>query len=84
MSKQSTSCRGKKSSSFRVGRVHAYLRGRVWYLRYYENGRHHQPRVGPEHDVARQMAAEINAQLEVGAPSALWFQSISVPEARSA
>lgn len=82
MSKQSNSRRGKKSSSFRVGRVRAYLRGRVWYLRYYENGRRHQPRVGPERDVARQMAAEINAQLEVGVPSALWFQPISVPDLR--
>jgi integrase len=82
MSKQSNSRRNKKSTSFRIGRVRAYLRGRVWYLCYYEDRRRHQPRVGPDLDVVRQMAAEINAQLEVGAPSALWFQPVSVVELR--
>ena len=38
--------RGKKSTSFRIGRVRAYLRGRVWYLCYHEHGKRHQPRVG--------------------------------------
>jgi integrase len=82
MSKQSNVRRTKKSTSFRVGRVRANLRGRVWYLCYHEDGRRHQPRVGPDRDVARQMAAEINAQLEVGVPSALWFQPISLPDLR--
>jgi len=74
--------RGKKSTSFRVGRVRAYLRGRVWYLCYHENGQRRQPRVGPDKEAARQMAAEINAQLEVGIPSALGFEPISIPEVR--
>ena len=84
MSKQSnvTSERSRRSTSFRVGRVRAYLRGRVWYLCYYEDGRRHQPRVGPDRGVARQMAAEINAQLEVGVPSVLWFQPLSLAELR--
>lgn len=60
--------RSKKSTSFRVGRVRAYLRGRVWYLCYHEHGQRHQPRVGPDREAARQMAAEVNAQLEVGRP----------------
>ena len=72
----------KKSKSFRVGRVRANLRGRVWYLCYHQHGRRHQPRVGPDRDAARQLAAEINAQLEVGAPSALGFEPISVPDLR--
>ncbi len=72
----------KKSKSLRVGRVRAHLRGRVWYLCYHERGRRHQPRVGPDRDVVRQMAAEINAQLEVGAPSALGFEPISVLDLR--
>ena len=74
--------RGQKSSSFRVGRVQAYLRGRVWYLRYQEEGQRRQPRVGPDRQAARQLAAEINAQLEVGAPSALGFEPLSIPELR--
>ena len=60
----------KKSTSFRVGRVRAYLRGRVWYLCYHEHGQRRQPRVGPDKEAARQLAAEINAQLKVGALSA--------------
>ena len=55
-----------KTVSFRVGRVRAYLRGNVWYLTYQEQGQRRQPRVEPDRDVARQMAAEINGQLEVG------------------
>lgn len=68
--------------SFRVGRVRAFLRGRIWYLAYQENGQRRQPRVGPDRQAARQLAAEINGQLEVGAPSALGFQPISIPELR--
>lgn len=74
--------RGKKSASFRIGRVRAYLRGRVWYLCYHEHGKRHQPRVGPDRVQARQLAAEINAQLEVGAPSTLGFEPISIVELR--
>ena len=71
-----------RSDSFRIGRVRAFLRGRVWYLSYQENGQRRQPRVGPDRQSAKQLAAEINGQLEVGAPSALGFQPISVPDLR--
>src|SRR5437660_8156418 len=72
----------KKSVSFRVGKVQAYLRGRVWYLCYHDNGQRRRPRVGPARDAARQLAAQINAQLEVGAPAALSFEPLSIPELR--
>jgi hypothetical protein len=65
MSSHPSRKRTSKSPSFRVGQVTAFLRGRVWYLRYHEHGRRHQPRVGADRDATRQMAAEINAQLEV-------------------
>lgn len=71
-----------KIASFRVGKVRAYRRGRVWYLHYYEAGQRRRPRVGPDRDLARQMAAQINGQLEVGAPAALSFEPISIPELR--
>lgn len=82
MSKKSNSKTGKKSKSFRIGRVRANQRGRIWYLCYHENGKRHQPRVGPQRDQARQMAAEINAQLEAGAPSALGFEPMPISELR--
>jgi site-specific recombinase XerD len=72
----------KKSPSFRVGRVLAYLCGKVWYLCYHDNGQRHRPRVGPDREAARQLAAQINAQLEVGAPAALSFEPLSLPELR--
>src|SRR5688572_23848295 len=70
------------SNTFRVGKVSAFRRGRIWYLRYHEQGQRRQPRIGPERDLARQTAAEINAQLEAGAPSSLGFEPISIPELR--
>jgi len=66
--------------SFRVGRVRADLRGSVWYLCYSEHGRRHRPRVGPDRRAARRMAAQINAQLESGAPAALSFEPIGIDE----
>ena len=40
----------------------------------------HRPRVGPHREAARQLAAQINSQLEVGAPSALSFESLAISE----
>jgi hypothetical protein len=57
-----------KSTSFRIGKVLGYLRGKVWYLCYLDSGRRHRPRVGTDKQAARQLAAQINAQLAVGAP----------------
>src|SRR5438067_2450794 len=71
-----------KPKSFRVGKVRGYLRGQVWYLFYPEHGRRRRPRVGPDQDAARQVAAQINGQLAVGAPAALSFEPISIPELR--
>jgi integrase len=72
----------KKASSFRVGSVQAYLRGQVWYLCYHENNKRRRPRVGPDREAAKQMAAQINGQLAVGAPAALSFEPIAIPELR--
>lgn len=82
MAKKSPGKSAKRATAFRVGRVRAYRRGQVWYLCYHENGKRKQPRVGPERGVARQMAAEINAQLETGVPSSLGFEPISIPDLR--
>jgi integrase len=72
----------KKSNSFRLGKVRGYLRNRVWYLCYHDQGKRHRPRVGPSREAARQLAAQINAQLEVGAPAALSFEPVSIRELR--
>ena len=71
-----------QGTSFRVGRVRAYRRGRIWHLGYYENGRRRRPRAGPDCDAVRQLAAQANAQLEVGAPAPLSFEPVSLEELR--
>jgi integrase len=73
---------GTRSGSFRIGKVQGYKRGAVWYLCYHEQGKRHRPRVGQELSAARQMAAQINAQLETNIPAALSFQPISITELR--
>jgi integrase len=70
--------------SFRVGRVKAYRRGKIWYLCYHEEGKRRRPKVGADRSAARRMAAQINGQLETGAISALAFESISIPDLRTA
>src|SRR5436305_147757 len=72
----------KSNTSFRIGKVQAYLRGSVWYLCYHENGARHRPRVGPDRKAARQLAAQINGQLEIGAPAALSFEPIGIADLR--
>jgi len=71
-----------KIRSFRVGRVTVYLRSRTWYLRYCENTRRQQVRAGVDRDSSRRLAAQVNAQLESGAPAACSFEQISIPELR--
>ena len=68
--------------SFRIGKVSGYCRGRVWYLCYHENGSRRRPRVGPDKAVARNLAAQVNGQLASGAPAALSFEPVSLPELR--
>ena len=72
----------RRSDQFRIGKVQGYLRGSVWYLSYHEQGQRRRPRVSPDKDVARQLAVQINGQLEVGAPAALSFEPISLVELR--
>jgi integrase len=72
-----------QAPSFRVGKVSGYRRGQVWYLCYHENGRRRRPRVGPDKAAARQLAAQINGQLETGAPAALSFEPVTLPELRA-
>ena len=71
-----------RSDLFRVGRVSYYLRGKVWYLRYHEDGNRRQVRSGYDRAATRHLAAQLNAQLENGAPAATSFEPITIPELR--
>jgi integrase len=67
---------------FRVGRVTVYPRGNAWYLRYHEHGRRRQVRGGTDKDATRQLAAQVNAQLEACVPAATSFEPLDIPELR--
>jgi integrase len=45
-------------------------------------GRRRRPRVGTDRDEAKLLAAEVNAQLEAGAPSGLSFERVTMSELR--
>jgi hypothetical protein len=79
-SKSPKTRRTRSTKSFRVAKVRAYRRGTIWYLYYREQGKRRQPRIGSDQGLARQTASEINAQLEVGLPSAPGFEPISITE----
>ncbi|MFO0850786.1 MAG: tyrosine-type recombinase/integrase [Gemmataceae bacterium] len=70
------------TSSFRVGQVQGYLRGRVWYLCYHEHGKRRRPRVGPDRQAARRLAAQVNGQLAADAPTTFSYEPIGIPDLR--
>jgi integrase len=72
----------RPSRSFRIGRVKVYVRGKIWYLQYHENGRRRRPRVGSDLVAAKRLAAQMNAQLETGDVAMLTFEPVTVPELR--
>ncbi|MDB4679997.1 MAG: hypothetical protein P8M30_03950 [Planctomycetaceae bacterium] len=69
-----------KQTSFRMGKVRGDLRGKVWYLTYHENGRRKRPKIGSDLKEAKQVASQINSQLELGAPSLLGFEVLRIDE----
>ncbi len=72
----------RTTTSFRVGRVQGYQRGKVWYLCYFEQGQRKRPRVGSDREAARMLAAQTNAQITVGAPGVLSFEPVAIAELR--
>ena len=66
--------------TFHIGKVRGDLRSDVWYLTYHENGKRLRPRVGTDKEMARQMAAQINAQLEAHTFSVFNFEPIGIDE----
>jgi integrase len=70
--------RVKSSRKHRVGRVTIYLRGKIWYIYYCENGGRVRRRVGVSLGDAKRLAAQANAQLATHTPAILSFQPVSV------
>lgn len=69
------------SSRFRVGKVSVYMHHGAWWVYYRDGGLAQRHRVGSL-DEAKQVAAQVNAQLVSGAPRLLTFESIGLPQLR--
>ncbi len=78
----SVSISARSRGSFRVGRVTIYQRGQVWYLRYVEHGQRRQVRASTDKAAARQLASQVNVQLETGIPASTSFEPVSVEDLR--
>ena len=66
----------------RVGRVSYYLHHGSWHIYYLEGPRQIRRRAGDDEQAAAQLAAHINAQLAVAAPTLLSFAPLPVAELR--
>jgi len=83
MSEKKTQLNRKKSArKHRVGRVTIYLRGKIWYIYYCENGKRVRRCVGVSLGEAKRLAAQVNAQLATHTPAILSFQPVSTPNLR--
>ena len=74
--------RRRSTRNIHVGRVSVFFRGASWYVYYREGGKAKRVRIGPDKAEAERRAAEINAQLAHGLPSAYGFERIAVLELR--
>lgn len=74
------SSKQNRKTSFRISKVRGDLRSKIWYLTYQENGKRLRPRIGPDKDHARQMAAQINSQLESHTYSVFNFEPVQIDE----
>lgn len=77
-------CARKRGSAarLRVGRVSVYFHHGAWWVYYRDAGRPVRRNVGTTRGESEQVAAQVNAQLAVGAPTLLSFSPISVPQLR--
>ncbi len=70
--------RANRARSRRVGRVTIYQRGSIWYIYYLENKQRIRRRVGHSPGEAKQLAAQVNAQLATGVRAALSFEQLTL------
>lgn len=76
---------GKKRSAsprFRVGKVSVYLHHGKWWAYYRDAGQQVRKKIGASRTDAKQVAAQVNAQLANGEQTMLAFSPLGVPELR--
>ncbi len=74
--------RKRRTSRRRVGQVSYYLHHGAWHVYYREGARQVRRRAGDDERAAAQLAAQINAQLAVAAPTMFSFVPLPVAELR--
>src|SRR5262245_11669230 len=74
--------RRRRRTRRRVGRVSYYLHHGSWYIYYREGSKQVRRRIGDSEDQAAQIAAQVNAQLAMAAPTLFAFTPITISELR--
>jgi hypothetical protein len=74
--------RGRASRRNRIGKVSCYFRHGSWHVYYREAGKQIRRRAGDTERAAAQLAAQVNAQLSVEAPTLFSFTPLPVAELR--
>src|SRR5688572_1634544 len=74
--------RGRTSRRSRIGKVSYYFRNGSWHVYYREAGKQIRRRAGNTEQAAAQLAAQVNAQLSVEAPTLFAFTPLPVSELR--
>ncbi|QDT79660.1 hypothetical protein Mal35_31250 [Gimesia maris] len=74
------SSKQNRKTSFQIGKVRGDLRGKIWYLTYLENGKRLRPKIGPDKEEARQMAARNNSQIESHTHSVFNFDPVGIDD----
>ncbi len=70
----------RSRKNIHVGKVSVFFRGASWHIYYREDGKARRIRIGPDRKEAEKRAAEVNAQLAHGIPSAYGFERVTVGE----
>lgn len=84
MAKKTTrSARRSQCTRYRIGRVSLYLHHGSWWLYYRQHARAVRRRIGEDRPAAERVAAEINAQLTIAAPTMFDFRPIGIAELRA-
>lgn len=74
--------RRRRRTRKRVGRVSYYLHHGSWYVYYREGSKQVRRRIGVVEDQAAQIAAQVNAQLAMAAPTLFTFTPVTISELR--
>lgn len=84
MPKRSSRTAGRsRCTRFRIGRVSVYLHHAGWWIYYRQHGQAVRRRIGSDRQSAERVAAEVNTQLVIAAPTMFEFRPIDIADLRA-